>query len=63
MFLKIIIERGMRMGKIRVLMIDDNVNLVEMIKEYFHDNKKIEVVESCNDGEEWLDLILNKYDN
>ena len=50
------------MGKIRVLMIDDNVNLVEMVKEYFKDNKKIEVVGCCYDGEEGLDVIINKSD-
>lgn len=50
------------MGKIRVLMIDDNVNLTEMVKEYFQDNKKIEVVNCCYDGESGLDVILNKED-
>ena len=29
------------MDKIRVLMIDDNVNLVDMVKEYFINNSKI----------------------
>ena len=31
------------MKKIRVLMIDDNVALIDMVKEYFLDNNKIEV--------------------
>lgn len=48
------------MEKIRVLMIDDNVSLVEMVKEYFQDHKKIEVSLSCKDGEEGLDAIINK---
>jgi len=48
------------MEKIRVLMIDDNVSLVEMVKEYFQDHKKIEVTLSCKDGEEGLDTIINK---
>ena len=30
------------MDKIKVLMIDDNVNLIEMVKEYFKD-KNIEI--------------------
>jgi len=48
------------MEKIRVLMIDDNTNLVEMVKEYFTDHNKIEVTLTCKDGEEGLDAIINK---
>lgn len=48
------------MEKIRVLMIDDNQNLVEMVKEYFSNHNKIEVVLSCKDGEEGLNTIINK---
>ena len=48
------------MEKIRVLMIDDNKNLVEMVKEYFTGHKKIEVTLTCKDGEEGLNTILNK---
>ena len=29
------------MNKIKLLIIDDNKNLVDMIREYFKDNKKI----------------------
>lgn len=47
-------------NKIRVLMIDDNTNLVNMLKEYFEDNEKIELVLSCNNGEEGLKTILEK---
>ena len=47
-------------NKIRVLMIDDNVSLVNMLKEYFEDNEKIELVLSCSDGEEGLKTILEK---
>ena len=50
------------MEKIRVLMIDDNVNLTEMVKEYFKGHKKIEVVGCCYDGEEWLNYILENGD-
>ena len=31
------------MEKIKVLMIDDNVNLVEMVKDYFENHPKIEM--------------------
>ena len=48
------------MEKIKVLMIDDNQSLVDMVKEYFANHSKIEVVLSCKDGEEGLDTIINK---
>lgn len=53
------------MEKIKVLMIDDNVNLVEMVKDYFEEHSKIEIVGSANDGEEGLKIIKEgklKYD-
>ncbi len=53
------------MEKIRVLMIDDNVNLTEMIKEYFKTNSKIDVVACCYNGVEGLKAIEEmdgKYD-
>ena len=51
------------MDKIKVLMIDDNANLCEMVKDYFKKNKKIEIVDNANDGEEGIKLIKeNKYD-
>ncbi len=45
------------MKNIRVLMIDDNVELVSMIKEYFCDHANIEVTLEAYDGEEGLHLI------
>ena len=42
------------MEKIKILMIDDNESLVQMVKEYIEDNKKIKVVLTCKDGEEGL---------
>ena len=50
------------MEKIRVLMIDDNESLVEMVREYFSNHNKIEVVLSCKDGEEGLKSIIEKGD-
>lgn len=50
------------MEKIRVLIVDDNQGLVDMVKDYFEDHNKIEVVLSCKDGEEGLDAIINKGD-
>ena len=49
------------MEKIKVLMIDDNVNLIEMIKEYFNSsNIKIEL--EAYDGLEGFKLIEEKQD-
>lgn len=48
------------MKKIRVLMIDDNVALTEMVKEYFKDNKKIEVVDSYDNGADGVKAIIEK---
>lgn len=45
------------MEKIKVVMIDDNVNLVEMVKEYFNNNKNIEITYTANNGEEGINLL------
>ncbi|MBE6151925.1 MAG: sporulation transcription factor Spo0A [Firmicutes bacterium] len=45
------------MEKIRVLMIDDNVNLVEMVEEYFSSNEKINLEITAHDGEEGIKII------
>ena len=45
------------MKKTNVLLIDDNIELVNMIKEYFHNHDSIEVVAEANDGEKGLELI------
>ena len=53
------------MEKIKVLMIDDNVNLIQMVDDYFEDNSKIEIVGKAYDGEEGLKIIKEgtlKYD-
>lgn len=48
------------MKKIRVLMVDDNVSLIDMIKEYSSNHQKIEVVLSANNGEDGIKLIESK---
>ena len=53
------------MEKIKVLMIDDNVNLVEIVEDYFENHPKIEIVGKAYDGEEGLKIIKEgslKYD-
>ena len=46
------------MKKINVLMIDDNLQLVDMVKEYFSSHAVIEVM-SVGSGQEGLELIKN----
>lgn len=48
------------MKKIRVLMIDDNVALTEMVREYFKDNKRIEIVDSYDNGADGIRAIIEK---
>lgn len=53
------------MKKTRLLMIDDNNNLVEMMKEYFKNNTEIELSLSASDGNMGMDYIehrQNEYD-
>ena len=52
--------RGEKMEKIKLLVIDDNENLVEMIKEYFKDNGNIQVVLEAKNGDEGIHLIDKK---
>lgn len=49
------------MKNIKVLMIDDNVGLIELAKEYFK-NSSISIELEANDGEEGLKLITSKID-
>ena len=51
------------MEKIKVLMIDDNVNLTEMVCEYFKKNKKIEVVDCCHNGSDGIDYLKENANN
>ena len=45
------------MEKIKALMIDDNINLVNMIKEYFINNDRIEITYTAHDGLEGFEMI------
>ena len=51
------------MSKIKILIIDDNVNLIEMVREYFKDHNKIELAIESHDGEDGLNKILNSAGN
>ena len=50
------------MKKTNILMIDDNTQLVEAVKEYFKNSSEIEVKYVANDGLEGLRLIEEKND-
>lgn len=47
------------MKNIRVLMVDDTVELVNMINEYFNNHMDISLVLKANDGMQGFDLIKN----
>lgn len=47
------------MKKINLIVVDDNVELVGMIKEYFSSHADIEVVGTAKNGEEGMELIRN----
>lgn len=51
------------MTKIKILMIDDNVNLIEMVREYFKEHNRIELAIESHDGEDGLNKILNSAGN
>ena len=41
----------------KILMIDDNVNLIKMVKEYFKNNKEINISLEAHDGEEGIKVL------
>ena len=51
------------MNKIKVLLIDDNAQLIDMVKQYFSSHAVIEVSDVAYNGNEGLSLLeKNKYD-
>ncbi len=51
------------MKKTKILMIDDNVELVDVVKEYFKDHADIDISLEAYDGEEGLKLIEKNQDD
>ena len=51
------------MKKIKLLMIDDNVELIGAVSEYFSSSNKIEVTYKAYDGKEGFELIEKEKDN
>ena len=50
------------MSKVRVLMIDDNYELIDAVKESFKNSNKLEFVMHANNGKEGFELIKNHQD-
>lgn len=51
------------MDKIKILMVDDNLNLVEMVKEYFKNHEMIQIAYEAYDGEQGIELIDKEKDH
>lgn len=51
------------MKNIKVLMIDDNVELVKMVKEYFSNHENIDISLEAYDGVEGMKLIKDNQDD
>lgn len=51
------------MDKIKVLMIDDNLNLVQMVKEYFKNHDMISIDYEAYDGEQGIEMIDQEKDH
>ena len=49
--------------EIRLVVVDDNENLIEMIKDYFEDHQKIKVVNSFYDGDAAVKYIIKSKDS
>ncbi|MBE6149513.1 MAG: sporulation transcription factor Spo0A [Firmicutes bacterium] len=48
---------------IKVLMVDDNIKLIDAVKEYFKNNDTIQIIDEAYDGQEGFEKILNnEYD-
>ncbi len=50
------------MKKINILMIDDNISLINMVKEYFKNSEDINISLEAHDGEEGIEVITNNQD-
>lgn len=50
------------MDKLKVLMVDDNIILINMVKEYFKSSNDVEVVLEAYDGEQGIKMIESNQD-
>ncbi len=51
------------MEKVKLLVVDDNESLVELIKNYFIDSSSIQVVHDARDGRDGIKIIENNTDD
>lgn len=51
------------MTKQRLLVVDDNLSLIHMVKEYSKSSDKLEVVYEAHDGEEGFNVLKNNIDD
>lgn len=51
------------MRKIKILMIDDNIQLIEAVKEYLTNNQNMELVYEAYNGQEGIELIEKEKDH
>ena len=51
------VRKDRKMKNIKVLMIDDNVELIKMVKEYFSDHAVIDISLEAHDGIEGMRMI------
>ena len=58
-----VLIEGDNMNKIKILMIDDNVKLIDAVKEYFKSNENIEIVLEAKDGSEGFNIIKDRTDD
>ncbi len=50
------------MDKLKVLMVDDNISLINMVKEYFKSSNDVEVVLEAYNGEQGIKMIESNQD-
>ncbi len=48
--------------KTNILMVDDNINLIEMVRDYFEDNSDVDVCFEAHDGEEGIEVLEKNKD-
>ena len=50
------------MDKLKVLMVDDNISLINMVKEYFKSSNDVEVVLEAYNAEQGIKMIESNQD-
>lgn len=50
------------MEKINILMIDDNINLIKMVKEYFSNNESVDIAFEAHNGLEGINVLEENKD-